>query len=355
MSNKVSAGFIGAGGIARSHVFAINAIKYYYNDSPEIDLVAVSSSTGKSRELFASKYGFRKAVSPEDFFADKEIDTVYVLGPNSVHFEHIEKAVRMKSIKRVYVEKPLCSGIEEERLIAELAASNPHIRFQLGFQYLFMTTVREALNLWKSGKFGTPLHFDFKYYHGDYLQKSYRDQRTNRLTPAPDGGAMADLGSHAISLMVAFLGNDLVVSNAVKAGSFADVDSNSDLFSVITVIDRASGAAGTVSSSRIASGSGDMLAMEIYAEKGAIRLSSYEPDILHYYSEETGVWSRLQCGSNYKNISSFPSGHVPPGWLRPMIHAHYIFLTGDNQETVIPDIEHGLRVQRIVRETARLF
>lgn len=355
MSNKITAGFIGAGGIAKSHVFALNSIRYYYNDSPRIDLVAVSSSTGKSRETFASKYGFRKAVTPEDFFADQEIDTVYILGPNKVHFEHIQRAVRMPSVRRVYIEKPLCSELEEERLIAELAAKNPQIMFQLGFQYVFMTTVREALSIWRSGKFGTPLHFDFKYYHGDYLRKSYRDKRANRLTPAPDGGAMADLGSHAVSLMIAFLGNDLVVDDALKAGRFADVDPRSDLYSVITIVDRKTGAAGTVSSSRIASGSGDMLSMELYAEKGAIRLSSHEPDILHTYLEETGTWSRLQCGSNYKDISSFPSAHVPPGWLRPMIHAHYVFLTGYKQEAIIPDIEHGLQVQRIVRETAQIL
>jgi len=35
-----------------------------------------------------------------------------------------------------------------------------------------------------------------------------------------------------------------------------------------------------------------------------------------------------------------------------MIHAHYIFLTGNQAEAAIPDIEHGLQVQRLVRETA---
>ena len=46
---------------------------------------------------------------------------------------------------------------------------------------------------------GNPLHFEVKYYHSDYLKQDYRDKRASRLTPAPDGGAMADLGSHAVS------------------------------------------------------------------------------------------------------------------------------------------------------------
>jgi hypothetical protein len=57
-------------------------------------------------------------------------------------------------------------------------------------------------------------------------------------------------------------------------------------------------------------------------------------------------------GSNYIPVTSFPSGHVPGGWLRAMVHAHYVFLTGAETEAVVPSIGHGLAVQRIVSETA---
>ena len=96
----------------------------------------------------------------------------------------------------------------------------PGIKIQVGFQYLFSASVREALAFWKSGKLGKPIHFDVKYYHSDYLKQEYRDKRASRLTPAPDGGAMADLGSHAISLLIAFIGDDLHITSAIQAGSF---------------------------------------------------------------------------------------------------------------------------------------
>jgi hypothetical protein len=57
-------------------------------------------------------------------------------------------------------------------------------------------------------------------------------------------------------------------------------------------------------------------------------------------------------GSNYKPFTSFPSGHVPPGWLRPMVHAHYVFLKAIDSEVFMPDIKHGLEVQRLVTQTA---
>ena len=196
------------------------------------------------------------------------------------------------------------------------------------------------------------IHFDIKYYHSDYLKKEYRDKRTNRLTPAPDGGAMADLGSHIISMLIAFLGNGIEIKGAVQAGQFDDVPEDSDLFSQIFIHDKTSGAVGSLSASRISAGTGDDIVFEIYAEKGALRYSSSNADFFEYYTGDSGNWIRKMVGSNYNPVTSFPSGHVPPGWLRAMVHAHYVFLTGTDTELMIPDIEHGLEVQRIVRQTA---
>jgi predicted dehydrogenase len=352
-SSKV--GFMGSGGIARSHAFSLNSLKYYYSGFPEIQLIAVSSATEAGRKSFAHEFGFKLALSPKDFFSNTEIDTVFILGPNNTHLEHLSNALKMRNIKKIYLEKPICSTIEEEEEIAKIAPDHQGIKIQVGFQFLFMSAIREALSIWKQGKLGKPLHFDFKYFHGDYLNKAYREKRTSRLTPAPGGGAMADLGSHVISLLLAFLGPDINVTGATSAGSFPDVDPLSDLFSLITLIDNKTGAAGTVSASRIASGTGDMLTLEIFAEKGAIRFSTYTPDFFEYYTEETGIWHRVITGSSYRNITTFPSGHVPAGWLRSMIHAHYVFLSGNEKEQFIPDLMHGLDVQRIIRRTAEIL
>ena len=349
---KIIAGFIGAGGIARSHAYSLNSLRYYYNDSPAIELAAVCSARKESREAFAGQFGFGRACDLEEFTSDKKINTVYILGPNKVHYKHLEAAMEMASVKRVYLEKPVCSGIEEEKAITALIAKHPGISIQVGFQYLFSSSVREALALWRSGILGKAIHFDIKYYHSDYLKKDYRDKRTNRLTPAPEGGAMADLGSHIISLMLAFLGNGISITGALQSGHFEDVDKGSDLFSQISVYDKSSAAVGSLTASRISSGSGDDICLEIYAEKGALRYSSSTADYFEFYTEESGTWNRKMVGSNYKPVTSFPSGHVPPGWLRSMVHAHYVFLTGSKTEVFVPDIEHGLEVQRLVTQTA---
>ncbi|MDX9881809.1 MAG: Gfo/Idh/MocA family oxidoreductase [Prolixibacteraceae bacterium] len=353
VNQTIQVGFLGAGGIARAHAYALQSLKYYYDQVPDIRFESVCSATAAKREWFASRYGFGKAQAEEEFFQNEKINTVYILGPNNVHFRHFRQALEMPGVRFIYIEKPVCASYDEERqMIKMLENIDPEITIQTGFQYLQTASVREALRFWKSGTLGLPVHFDLKYYHGDYLQKSYRDKRQTRLTPAPDGGAMADLGSHGISLLMAFLGERLQLLHALQAGHFPDVPTGSDLFSLISLCEPTSKAAGTLSASRISSGTGDLVALELYAEKGCLKYSSRHPEYFEYFLEETGQWTRQVVGSNYKSISSFPSGHVPPGWLRSMVHAHYLFLTGNDPEAFVPDLKHGLAVQRLVRETA---
>ncbi|GAP70933.1 predicted dehydrogenase [Bacteroidales bacterium 6E] len=344
-------GFLGAGGIARAHVYALQSLKFYYNSSPGIELSTVCSQRRESRESFAKAYGFAKSETFEEFRQNQEIDTVFILGPNNTHFEHFKTALEMPSVRRIYLEKPVCSSLGEEQEMAKLAASSNKI-IQVGFQYLQTPAVREALSFWKSGLLGKPIHFDLKYYHGDYLQKSYRGKRVTRLTPAPDGGAMADLGSHGISLLTAFLGEGLQLNHAIQAGGFPGVPAGSDLFSSISLTDPKTMAAGHMSASRISSGSGDLVSLEIYAEKGMLRYSSQTSEYFEYYTESSGTWTKRMIGSNYNGITSFPSGHVPAGWLRSLVHAHFLFLGGNDPRAFIPGLDHGLEVQRLVRETA---
>jgi len=348
---KIHVGFLGAGGIARAHAYAMQALKYYYDSVPELVFESVASARKESREQFAKKYGFISAEPVEKFAKNKKIEAVFILGPNSIHFDHLKLALEMPDVKNIYLEKPVCSSPEEEEKIKKLTKKATK-KIQVGFQYLQTSSVREALRLWKSGKMGNPIHFDLKYYHGDYLHKSYRDKKGNRLTPAPEGGAMADLGSHGISLMTAFIGEKMQITGAMQSGNFTDVPDDSDLFSSISLFDPPTKAVGTLSASRISSGTGDLSCFEIYAEKGALRYSSKTPEYFEYHMEGTNQWVKHMVNSNYKPATTFPSVHVPPGWLRSMVHAHYLFFTNGDPDAFRPGINHGLAVQRIVRETA---
>jgi len=351
--SRIHIGFIGAGGIARAHAYALSALKYYYDEVPEIIFESVTSSRKESRENFAKKYGFKSAQDISTFSKNKNIDTILIVGPNNVHYEHLEMARSMPNVRKIYLEKPVCTSFAEEEQMHQMLAENDcKCIIQVGFQFIQSTGVREALNFWKSEVLGKPIHFDLKYYHGDYLQIAYRKKRVTRLTPAPDGGAMADLGSHGISTVMAFLGEKLKILNGLQGGGFEDVPADSDLFSSIALYDPLTKAVGNISASRISAGTGDSIGFELFADKGSLKYTSQNPDYFEYFLESEQKWIRQVVGSHYKPVTSFPSGHVPAGWLRAMIHAHYIFLSGDSRGSFVPDLAHGLGVQRIVRETA---
>ena len=89
--NPVNVGFLGAGGIARAHVYALQSLRFYYPDTPAIRLVSVCSARKESREAFAGAYGFARAESFEAFNAAADIDTLFILGPNHTHFAHLQK------------------------------------------------------------------------------------------------------------------------------------------------------------------------------------------------------------------------------------------------------------------------
>jgi len=345
-------GFLGAGGIARSHAYSLNSLKFFYNDAPAVRLDTVCSLREETRSSFAVHYGFERSCDPGDFFKNDSINTVFILGPNNVHFDHLKASLSLPSVRRIYLEKPVCSNSLEEKAIRDLLERHPDVKIQVGFQYLHSSSIRSMLQLWKSGQLGKPVHFDLKYYHSDYLNREYRDRRRTRLTPAPDGGAMADLGSHQLSVLIAFLGSELRITSALQGGNFDDVPGESDLFSQISIYDDASGAVGTLSASRISSGTGDYFTIDFYCTNGAVRYTSQFPDSYEFFIEQQGNWTRQFTGSNFKPASTFPSAHVPSGWLRSMIHAHYVFLTGRAGNDFIPDINHGLQVQRLVTETA---
>ena len=346
-------GFIGAGGIAHAHAFALAALPYYYKQAPVITKKAVTASMPESYANFSKRYGFADAVPIDLFWQSQDIDTVFILGPNGVHYSHLKQALKMAAVRRIYIEKPLCVTPEQVVKISELNAARPQeLAVQIGFQFLQMGVVRRALKLWHETDFGRPIHFQARYLHSGYLQPGYRRQRPARLKPAPEGGALADLGAHVLSLLTAFLGDDLEILSASHSGAFDDVPQGSDLCTVMMIRHRGSGAIGTVTASRISAGAGDALEFELRCEKGALRMSTARPDALEVFTTTRNEWTTLTCGNDYLPATQFPTSYLPSGWLRSLIHAHYLFLGGHDEFAFIPDLNHGLAVQRLVCSAA---
>jgi predicted dehydrogenase len=344
-------GFLGAGGIARAHAYALDALKFYYSDFPTIEKVFVASPTSASREGFASRYGFMEAIPPDAVWDRTDIDALYILGPNHTHTPQLLQAVKMANINRIYVEKPIGSSPQDLLKLEGLAQSDHQKIIMAGFQFLQKSALRNALAQWKSGIFGEPIHFRAEYLHSSYLDLAYRRKNQARFEPIPANGATVDLGSHLLSLLLAFLGNGLVIKTASSSGQFEDVPPHTDLCLTALLEEPVSGAVGTLLASRISQGTGDHLLLELFATLGALRYDTAQPDSYETYLPESG-WQRHEIMSDYLPASKFLSDYMPSGWLRALVHNHYLFLGGDPGISFIPSLDHGIRVQQLIQDIA---
>lgn len=350
MSFKI--GFIGAGGFAHTHVLALKTLSCYYKNIPPIELCSVATANSASGKKFADLYGVNQHPDVDSLLNDPVINTVFILSPTGLHYEHLNKALDQQHIQNIYIEKPLGgTSAQISQLLKKFNAKE--VNLQLGFQFLYMPAILSAQRM--MSEIGKIIHFHVRYLHSGYLDRSYRDKRHNRLVATPEGGAVADLGSHLFSLLVAFLGNHLVVEHAQCAGTFPDVDKYSDLYTQIFVRDKNSDAIGTVIASRISAGATDVLELEVRGTKGAIQISSLQPDILRVCQHPTsGVWQERFCGNDYAPYSTFPSTNVPSGWMRPLVHALFVFFNKP-QRVFKPTLLHGIEVQQLINTTASLL
>jgi len=354
MIDRVRIGFLGAGGIAKAHAYALDALKYYYSDAPTIDKVFVASPTPESRLSFAERFGFSEALEPEDVWERREVDALFLLGPNRTHTPQLIRASQMPNIKRIYVEKPLGISSQDIHDLEALNDQSPKKFIMVGFQFLQKSALREALAHWRSGAFGEPVHFRSEYLHSSYLDAEYRQKHPERLQPIPVNGAAADLGSHVLSLLTAFLGDKLVVKTAAASGNFENVPENSDLCTTALIEEPVSGAIGTMVASRVSPGTGDHLTLELHGTLGSLLFSTDQPDCYQSFLPEEG-WRTHKVNSDYLPASKFPSDYVPSGWLRALVHNHYLFLGGEPGISLIPNLAHGIKVQRLLQQIAEFI
>jgi predicted dehydrogenase len=351
---EIRIAFLGAGAIARYHACALDALPHCYPELPPVRRVAIAASSADRSRTASERLGFEVGQTTEEIARRDDLDAIFVLSPNALHGAHLQLALCMPGVARVYLEKPFCATADEESALAALLPTLDDRTVQVGFQFLQMATVRRALIAWRDGAIGRPIHFQARYLHGGYLDAGYRAKRGHRLVAAPAGGATADLGSHAISLLTAFLGPDLEVVAAARSGAFPDVPPESDLCATALLRDPASGAAGTLVASRVSAGSGDTLELEISGTDGALRLSTRRPDLLELCTTPGAAeWTTIDCGNDYRPVTSFPFAPTPSGWLRSLVHAQYLFLGGRDDDAFRPDAGHALETQRIVRSVAQ--
>ncbi|MCU0500704.1 MAG: Gfo/Idh/MocA family oxidoreductase [Anaerolineae bacterium] len=358
---------IGYGGIGRVHALAYRSLLFHYGlPADAIRIVGVATGHAETAERAAREIGCE--VWTDDYrtlLARDDVHVVDICTPNHAHEVAVLAAVGAG--KHVYVEKPLALDVAQARRMVQ-AVSGTQLKGQVTFNFRFTPAVVRARQLMTAGFTGRIFSFHTRYNRSSYIAPekplSWRLSRE-----AAGGGALFDLGSHALDLVHFLLGEvsevnatleTLIPERPTAPGSpvkaLVDVD-DLDLLQ----LRMRDGTLGVVEVSRMGTGATNDLQIEIFGELGALRLSSNEPDWLYLYDTRASDrplggmrgFTRVETGQRF-------DGQVMPDWTMPMnfIRSHaesqYQFLKSIWEDRPPqPDLADGLYVQRLMAAAER--
>ncbi len=194
-------GLIGTGFMGRTHVLGFATASRAFEMPVRLRLEAVADVTTEAAEAARRSFGIERATGDwRSLIDDPAIDVIDITAPNALHREMALAAIAAG--KHVYCEKPLAPTAAEAREMAEAAAAAGVVT-QLGFNYLANPVLRLAREMIAGGALG-----DILSYRGQHAEDYMADPAAPwsfRHDPA-GGGAMADLGSHALATAEFLLG-----------------------------------------------------------------------------------------------------------------------------------------------------
>jgi predicted dehydrogenase len=209
----------GTGYIARAHAHASR-------NTPGVELVAVVNHRPKSMQAFASKFGIPRQYPDVDaLLADGDVDALVVGTPNYLHAPQTIAA--LEAGVHVMVEKPMAmDAAEAEAMMAASAKSGALLmvahcwRFDPEVRWLRrQVEARRLGTIVRTKGYGVHVHWGPA---GWFAQKRYAG-----------GGALADMGIHALDTARFLLGDPQPVSVYARIGTHYgrfDVDDTGIIF-----------------------------------------------------------------------------------------------------------------------------
>ncbi|HET6469752.1 MAG TPA: Gfo/Idh/MocA family oxidoreductase [Geminicoccaceae bacterium] len=284
---RLNVGLIGSGFMGRSHALAFRTAPAVFALPVEPHLELLAEVDEATAQAAAKRLGFARATGDwRSLIADPAVDLVDITTPNVFHKEMALWAIAAG--KAVYCEKPLAPTAADAREMVEAAEAAAVPTF-VGFNYLKNPLVRLAREIVLSGEIGEV--WSFRGIHAEDYMTDPAAVWTWRLDPAGGAGAVADLGSHIISLArflvgpIAAVAADLdtvVKSRPLRPGGpperAVEVDDQAR-----ALVRFESGAGGTIEASWVATGRKMYLAFELTGARGSILLNMERMNELRLY------------------------------------------------------------------------
>ena len=190
-------GTIGTGNIVGLALDALHQI-------PDAACTAMYTRKRERASAYAEDYGIDAIFTDLDaFFASDKFDTVYIASPNSLHADHMTRALHAG--KHVICEKPFATTVKEAKAVMALASAKGLLVFE-AISIIHManfTALAEAL----------PKIGEVRLIQCNYSQYSSRydallaGDTPNVFNPAFAGGALADINIYNLHFVVRLFGS----------------------------------------------------------------------------------------------------------------------------------------------------
>ena len=196
---------VGAGYIADYHTRGLQAIQ-------GVEVVAVAAKTVEEAQKFADKYGIKDVTDDALSLADrKDIDAVVIATPNKFHAPFAIEF--LNNGKDVFLEKPMAMNAEEGLTISGAAEKNNRL-VMVGHMWRFDTDVNFIKKALDEGKLGKIVKTKGYGIHENWGPAGWFSQKE-----LAGGGALADMGVHAIDTVRYLLGDPKPVKVYAKIGT----------------------------------------------------------------------------------------------------------------------------------------
>lgn len=356
---KLRIGLIGTGFMGKAHAFGFASAPRVFDLPYDLELVTVADVSEESASRAARAFGFAGHTTDwRQIIADKSIDVVSITAPNALHT--IMSLEAIAAGKHVYCEKPL-APLAADALEMATAAEAAGVKTQVGFNYLCNPMLGLAQQMIAAGELG-----EIRGYRGLHAEDYMADASgpyTFRHDPA-GGGALADIGSHALATaeflcgpIIRVMGDCVTVIAERPDGKGArkpiKVDDLGRAF-----LRFANGASGSVEGNWISTGRKMQHDFEVYGSKGALAFSQEHFNVLNFFSAADAKgrqgFRRIEAGPDHAPYGQFcvAAGHqLGFNDLKAIEVAGFIGAIAGAPEPF--NFRKGLRIQSLV-ETIQL-
>ena len=305
-------GLIGTGYMGKAHVFGYATAQKVFDLPLTPVFHTVADITEEQAAAAADALGFAHSTGDWRTMIDvPEIDVIHVTTPNALHKEMALAAIAAG--KHVHCEKPLATSVEDARAMTG-AAEAAGVKTQVGFNYLCNPMMGLAREMIAAGELG-----EIRGYRGLHCEDYMTDTEAPpnfRHEPA-GGGALADIGSHALATAEHLLGPIAeVMGHCVTMIAERPDETGGRRTMEVDDVGRAfvmfeNGATGSIEGNWISTGRKMQHDFEVYGSRGALAFSQERFSELHFYAVDDAPGRR-----GFRRIEAAPD-HPPYGRFCP--------------------------------------